>query len=132
MVSMTRVVLACSDIFAQDLEDLPVEVREAVVGAETEQKPDLKPPQRKSESAADAPPPASGPHVVAVSERTGETNGKKWALYVVKLSDGREGSTFDVAIRDAALALKASNATVEAVFEGRNGKSKIIELGPVA
>jgi hypothetical protein len=131
MVSMTRVVLACSDIFAQDLEDLPPEVREAVVGAETEQKPDLKPPQRKSESAADAPPPASGPHVVAVSERTGTTNGKPWALYIVKLSDGREGSTFDVAIRDMALTLKASNATVEAVIEGHNGKSKIVELGPV-
>jgi hypothetical protein len=134
MVSMTRVVLACSDIFAQDLEDLPVEVREAVVGAETEHKPDLKPPQRKSDPAPTSPAqtsPPAGATIVAVEERSGTTKaGKPYVLFIVKLSDGREGTTFDTAIRDAAVALRESKASVDVTIEGENGHKKIVELSP--
>jgi len=126
LISMTRVSLACSDIFAQDLEDLPEEVREAVVGAE---QPTIQPPQRKSATApeptpnsatptprepGDEPPDdtaaALGPDgsvfVAEVKTATGVTKdtlnangsvakkGKPWKAYFVKLSDGREATTF--------------------------------------
>jgi hypothetical protein len=42
-ISMTRIVLACSDIFAQDLEDLPAEVREAIVTEEAAPVPPISP-----------------------------------------------------------------------------------------
>ena len=128
-IDATLTATAASDIFTQDIEDLPPEVREVVVGAETGQKPDLKPPQRKSEPAP-APETTTGVTITAVEERSGRTNGKPWALYLIKLSDGREGATFDTKIRDAALALRESRTAVDAVIEGTNGKRKIVELSP--
>jgi hypothetical protein len=59
LISMTRVVLACSDIFAQDLEDLPEEVRDAVIG---ETSPAIREVQRKGDAPkaeTKAPPPAT-------------------------------------------------------------------------
>jgi hypothetical protein len=56
------VVLACSDIFAQDLEDLPEEVRESVIeGEHAEAKPPIQPPQRKSNGSASSPPAHQAP-----------------------------------------------------------------------
>jgi hypothetical protein len=131
-IDATLTATAASDIFTQDIEDLPEELQRAVAeeGA-TPAKPDLKPPQRKSEPAPTAQGDATaGVTITAVEERSGQTNGKPWALYLIKLSDGREGATFDTKIRDAAVALRASRAAVEAVIEGANGKRKIVELSP--
>lgn len=67
LISMTRTVLACSDIFAQDLEDLPTEVLESVIGHEAPATPTIQPPQRKAAPAVveihteAAPEPASAP-----------------------------------------------------------------------
>jgi len=48
LVQMTRVVLACSDIFEQDLEDMPDELRESLVEDRSEAKPPIQAPQRKA------------------------------------------------------------------------------------
>jgi len=50
-IDMTLTVTAASDVFDQDLEDLPPEVREGVVG---EKKETVKPPQEKAAAAATA------------------------------------------------------------------------------
>lgn len=67
LISMTRIALACSDIFAQDLEDLPENVREAVVGSDGQAEA-IRPPQRvaKPEPAQDqtAPAPSAGQSLV--------------------------------------------------------------------
>ena len=47
---MTLLVTAASDVFAQDIEDLPEEVREAVVEETAPVKPTVQPPQRRSEA----------------------------------------------------------------------------------
>ena len=47
LVAMTLVVTAASDVFVQDLEDLPEEVRESVVEGEA-QTAAIQPPQRKA------------------------------------------------------------------------------------
>lgn len=62
LISMTRIALACSDIFAQDLEDLPENVREAVVGSYGQAEA-IRTPQRvaKTEPAQDQTAPASAP-----------------------------------------------------------------------
>lgn len=65
LIAMTRTVLACSDIFAQDLEDLPAEIREAVVGDEAP-----APLQRPQPKAAPAPAPMREPG----DEPEGETH----------------------------------------------------------
>lgn len=58
LIAMTLVVTAASDVFAQDLEDLPEEVREAVVGEEAAKATaaPIAAPQRKSQPEAPATP----------------------------------------------------------------------------
>lgn len=75
-IDATLTVTAASDVFAQDLEDLPAEIRAEVVGEEAPAKPVLQPPQRKSEPAPTAtvaatstpPPPPSNGHGPKISE----------------------------------------------------------------
>ncbi len=52
LVAMTLVVTAASDVFSQDIEDLPEEVREAVTeGPPQASTPTIQPPQRRSQAA---------------------------------------------------------------------------------
>lgn len=111
LISMTRVTLACSDIFAQDLEDLPPDVREAVLDAENqEQAVPKKEPQRASASNGGAKPTNGQPKPAAptpevpselsapttiqsVSERKGP-NGPIWYINTAK----QEYSCFEMAL----------------------------------
>lgn len=130
-IAMTLVTTACSDIFAQDLEDLPEGVRESVAGEAPSEPPPVRtqPPQRKSAPAA--PPSAGGPvHVVDVAQKSGESNGKTWTIWRVKLSDGREAATFHEGIGLTAQALKQSGAPCEMSTEPgkKAGSLNIVEL----
>ena len=51
LIDAVLTILAASDIFTQDIDDYPPEVREAVVGGEGETPEPLKKPKRKSEAA---------------------------------------------------------------------------------
>lgn len=132
LIAMTRTVLACSDQFAQDLEDLPEEVRESVVseGGSPSARPPIQPPQRKS--APPAAPPANGQalHVKGVEKKSGETNGKKWTIYIVTFSDGRHASTFDEAMATQAAKYASEQTAVEIVTEpGRKeGSLNLVEI----
>jgi len=53
LVAMTRTVLACSDIFAQDLEDVPAEIRDSLVDGQNRASTQ---PARPSMRRADPPP----------------------------------------------------------------------------
>lgn len=131
LIAMTRTVLACSDIFAQDLEDLPEEVREAVVEGDTNGhgKPAIQPPQRKSAPPA---PPANGKglHVKGVEKKSGESNGRAWTVYIVTLSDGRRASTFDETLATQAAKYASEQVAVEIVTEpGRKeGSLNLVEI----
>lgn len=110
LVPMTRVVLACSDIFDQDLEDMPEELRESILEHEGQvEKPAMQPPQRKSQGPQTAAPsvqlPLGAVLVTKTDAKHGESNGQKWKLYLVTFSDGKTAATFDVDI--AAYAEKA-------------------------
>lgn len=94
LVPMTRVVLACSDIFDQDLEDMPDELRESIVDQHDPTTPEIQRPQRKSDQA-DPPLPAGALLVKKIEAKDGETNGRKWKLYLVHFSDGRSAGTLD-------------------------------------
>ena len=135
LISMTRTVLACSDQFAQDLEDLPEEIREAVVGEDAPQKSPIAPPQRKSHPApAPAQTEADGLLRVRAVKHCRYTkkdggDGEFWAL---TFTDGREAATFDTAIAEAAAAFQKDGAIVETVLETqKTGKLKVTELSRV-
>ena len=76
-IGMTLVVTAASDVFAQDLEDLPTEIREAVVGEEAKT---VAQPQRVSD--------ANGESEVTIHE-------KLWAL-CLNLAEGNEPTAHDI------------------------------------
>lgn len=67
-IDMTLTVTAASDVFAQDIEDLPEEIRSEIASDEApkvDAKPPIAPPQRKSQAAPAAAPArnASGPTI---------------------------------------------------------------------
>lgn len=142
LIPMTRVVLACSDIFDQDLEDMPEELRESILeheGGPAAPAP-MQPPQRRSEQAGTAQQPASdqeqppchgAARVTSVVPRQGETNGKKWTLFVVKFSDGREGSTLNETVANVAIDMRDRRTWVIPTLspsEKKPGSFQLVEM----
>ena len=128
LIAMTLVVTAASDVFAQDIEDLPEEVREAVLEGEEQTKPTIQPPQRRAPASA---PPTNGPCILSVDTKSGETNGKPWTFYAVKFSDNREAVTFDEQVAKLAMRLRDEKASVVATIEPhpkKAGKFTLTEL----
>lgn len=134
LISMARVTLACSDIFNQDLEDLPAEVREAVMDAEHETEPPkpIQPPKAKGENGkAKAEPPAAGLTVTEVESRAGTTAaGRAWTVFVVTFSDGSRASTFDAKLALLAENCRDEHALVEAMTQPgkKEGTRNLVEL----
>jgi hypothetical protein len=112
-IDMTLTATAASDVFTQDIEDLPEELRETV---SDDARPTMQPPkakdadQKATEPAKDkadaenkdldrelagASKPA-GVKVTEYKQRTGKKgNGDPWVLHIALFSDGREGTTFN-------------------------------------
>lgn len=135
LISMTRTVLACSDQFAQDLEDLPEEVREAVAHDEAPPPAPIQPPQRKSQPAETKPASEDDGalRVKAVKpchyRKKDGSDGEFWAI---TLSNGKEAATFDTKIAEAAATFQADGSVIEATLEhSSNGKLKLTELSRV-
>lgn len=97
-IDVTLTVTAASDVFAQDIEDLPAEIQEAVAGDDAPRpaaKPTIQPPQRKASA-----PPAGAGTVVTVSvrdiaEKTGQNDSGPWTKTNVTGGDGKTYGTFD-------------------------------------
>jgi len=70
-IDMTLTVTAASDVFEQDLEDLPEEIREEVVRDKGNGKPPMQPPQEKK-GMKDPDGPASDAQIKAISAMWGK------------------------------------------------------------
>lgn len=95
-VAVVLLVTAASDIFTQDIEDLPAEMRDAITDADREEAVDVKAteqPKRASEQPKkpDEKPEGAGLYVVGV--RKGKET-PEWTLFKIKTSDGVERATF--------------------------------------
>lgn len=90
-VAMTLLATAASDIFTQDLEDLPPEVAESIEGAEA-QKPPIKHPTPKKKSAD-----CGSFQMVPseISEKSGTGKNGPWTRTGLKGPDGKWYGTFD-------------------------------------
>lgn len=84
----------------------------------------LPPPQAQRPAQASG----GGLTVTGTDVKKGEKNGKAWTLFIVKLSDGREGRTFDAKIYEAAVACLQARTTVEVDLGEKNA---IINFVPV-
>jgi hypothetical protein len=132
IIAVTLQVTAASDIFSQDIEDLPEELQQLA----HEDAPRFSEPQ----PAAEVPPPQPAPkenitpgiRVASVRvAKTGENEKGEWKLYVVGLSDGKEYSTFSESLAAKAKGLLSSKATVTFEFEDKNGKRNLILIEEV-
>jgi hypothetical protein len=127
-------VTAASDVFTQDIEDMPDELREAVLDTDKPSRPAPAAPQRRSASGSTAAAPqvaADGTTAVkSITPKNGETNGKQWILYIVKFADGREASTLDEAIAKIAMDARDNGEVVKPVLEPgkKEGSFKLVAL----
>jgi hypothetical protein len=133
LISMTRTVLACSDQFAQDLEDLPEEIRETVASDEPTAKPTTQAPQRKSAAkpAESAKAPEGTLLVTNVRPcKWKKQDGTDGLFYAVKFSDGREAATFSEALAKQAIEFASDQTPVDVTTEPgkKEGTLKIVEL----
>lgn len=94
---------AASDIFTQDVEDMPEVIPGAAEAAKPKQEP-IKEPQKKQESASAE---TIDTMITAVSHKEGETNGRKWILYAFKGEKEDVYKTFSESFAD--IASTASN-----------------------
>lgn len=99
-IDVTLTVTAASDVFAQDIEDLPEGIREAVAheeGSSAPAKPPVQPPQRKSAAA-----PANATARVKVTgeikAHQGQNDKGPWTKWSFKGSDGKFYGTFDTRV----------------------------------
>jgi len=121
-IDLTLTVTAASDVFDQDLEDLPEELRQE----NGEQKAALKEPQKKAAAEKKDVPQAAETVTVYVKnifQKPGEKNGKKYVKYTVV--DGADNSygTFSDTIAGEAKKAKESGAKVKIGYNnGQCGK----------
>lgn len=114
-IDMTLTVTAASDIFTQDLEDMPPEI----INQGGEQKPGIKQPQRKSDAA-------TGTGLMLVDEikvAKGGTKEKPWTRYDIFIGGEKHG-TFDSAHAEVAERARLEGLPVKVEFKvGKFGKS---------
>lgn len=122
-IDMTLTVTAASDVFTQDIEDLPEEgekPRSAVT-----------PPQKKTAAANGST--VTG-KVQAVDSKSGTKNGKPWTKYSIKVDD-KWHSTFDTKQRDIAVEARAAGQPVTIEFKstdyGRDIETLAVAEPPV-
>ncbi len=124
LVDAVLTVTGASDIFTQDIEDMPAEIFDKGQGA----KPPIQQPQARQEAAV------VGENTVisgvdSVTQKTGEKNGKAWTLYTVHA--GEKYTTFDKTLAENAKKAHESGLMVEITYEqtekGRNLKTLTVQ-----
>lgn len=122
-IDMTLTVTAASDVFDQDLEDMPEELRESVTTKSNGRSP-LKKPEKKSKANT------SGKSVeIIVSEieiKEGEKDGKPWTMYGIKDDEGTIYKTFSETFADLANSAKEMGSKIKIKYsDGKYGFSVI-------
>ncbi len=132
-IDVTLTVTAASDVFSQDIEDLPEGVREAVAHDEGSQAPAARPapqpPQRKSQASAATPGNAAARVKVTGEIKAFEGSNDKgpWTKWSFKGSDGKSYGTFDTRVHATLKEAQEAAQPVEVSYTedkyGRNIKT---------
>lgn len=131
---------AASDIFTQDVEDMPEVIPGAKGAAKKEKKEPLKEPQKKGSKppetgkADPAPENKIGLATVSVTSielREGVTDGKPWKMYGITGDDGNAYKTFSETLADIANTAKQAGQKIQIDYkENKNGRT-IRNMQPV-
>ena len=134
-IDLTLTATAASDVFEQDIEDLPEEYRD---GMKTDQKvsgkPEVAKPQPKEDKPKDAPP-VEGSHITVKIETVTLKSGKKkdgktWEKYGVKGDNGIWYGTFSKTLGEAAKILEGQPAFI--TYEQSGEFFTLVDIKPVA
>lgn len=121
-IAMTLLATAASDIFTQDLEDLPPEVAEAVAGAEVREP--IKPPVAKAAASEGGNTVSFVPSEVEEKSSAPDAE-KKWTKWGVKLPDGTFAGTFNEEFGFSLIEARDKKNTVNLTWK-QDGKYKTI------
>jgi molybdopterin converting factor small subunit len=123
LVDAALTVTAASDIFTQDIEDMPPEL----LGGKHEEKPPLKEPQKKEaatkpmkepqkKEAATKPTQTVTALIQNLAAKEGEKNGKKYKRFIITDTNAVDYVTFDTTIAENAKNAHASGVSVNIGF----------------
>lgn len=118
-IDMTLTVTAASDVFAQDIEDLPEELRPIVTEDENGQRRTMQAPQRRSAAGAayTGPLPEGVVRLVKVDSKGGtKANGEPFTKFTIMDSAGRKFGTFSETDADTARKYIAAKTPVSIEF----------------
>ena len=113
-IDMTLTATGASDVFDQDLEDLPDGIRQEVA----DKKPPVQPPQKKPAKAVDKKSDEQSVivKVNAVSSKAGEKDGKPYTVFSIFDESDVKYGTFDTNLADVARSAKESGESVKITF----------------
>lgn len=113
-IDMTLTATGASDVFDQDLEDLP----EGIVEGVAEKKPPVKAPQKKTDKATDKKPEGQSVTVKinSVASKAGEKDGKQYTIFTIFDENDAKYGTFDTTLADLARSAKESGEQVRITF----------------
>jgi hypothetical protein len=134
-IDVTLTVTAASDIFTQDIEDLPEELQHAALEGDAPTRPTTQAPQRRSQGRNGGSKPAEKLLVSNVKPcKWVKKDGSEGIFYALTFSDGREAATFSESIANLAGECCSDEIPVEVVIVDGNkpGTFKVEELRKVA
>jgi hypothetical protein len=126
-IDMTLTATGASDVFDQDLEDLP----EGLVGEVAEKKPPVKAPQKKAEAKPAAPQEAeqvATVKIITVASKSGEKNGKPYTVYTIFDENDAKYGTFDAKLVNIAEDAKEAGSIVKITYTVGQYGNKITGL----
>jgi hypothetical protein len=127
-VALALNVTAASDIFTQDIEDLPAEIVETVAGAEPA-RAHIKGPEAKTDAPQSADVVTFVPTVV--NAKTWTKGDKSGTSYSVKLPDGGWASTFDSGLAEILTTAKEAGSRVAVQLVKKGAFTNVVSVTPV-
>ena len=137
-IDLCLTVTAASDVFAQDIEDLPAEIRETVVASTDQTPPPMMHPRRRTSGAApmttQAASPGDQPYRITkvVKLKSGTNSNGAWTLFGIEtaeLGDGAFVTTFDAGAAQSAREAAHTGVPVSMTFAtGQRGPHTTREL----
>ncbi len=113
-IDMTLTATGASDVFDQDLEDLPEGIRQEVA----DKKPPIKAPQKKADAkkAATEAEQIAIVKITSVASKTGEKDGKPYTIFTIFDEADVKYGTFSETFADLARSAKESGELVKITF----------------
>jgi hypothetical protein len=112
---------AASDIFTQDVEDMPEVIPQVKETKPIDVTPHPEPEQPQENVVFTA--------LKDITSKTGETKGKKWTLYTIETETGEKYGTFDTGVADLANSFISSGELARITFElTAKGNKQIVDL----